>query len=274
VLTDRVDVGVEIQPGEVLWEIDGAPTVVLPGDGALFRTLSSGVDDGADVARLEAALRALGFTAGGSLTVDEEFDAATTAAIKAWQASLGVDDTGSVDPSDAVFLPGSVRVTGASVDIGGSVGSSSEILTVASVTPTMHITAPVAGERALTAGQRLTLDIGDTSTTGTVFAVSRDVTTDTDAGTSTVEVIVAFDDPAGVTSLVDGTTVVATILVDRGEGLTVPVGALHADERGRPIVTVIGPDGDRDVVVTPGVSGGGTAVVSGDLDEGDQLRLV
>ena len=88
-LTDRVDVGVVVEPGEVLWEIDGAPTVLLPGDGALYRTLRAGVADGADVARLEGALAALGFTADGALTVDEEFDAATTSAVEAWQTSLG-----------------------------------------------------------------------------------------------------------------------------------------------------------------------------------------
>ena len=93
-----------------------------------------------------------------------------------------------------MFLPGVRPRDGASVEIGGAVGSGSEVLTVASVMPTMHVVAPVSGDGALTVGQRLTLDIGDIDTTGTVFAVSRDVDTDTDAGTSTVEVIVAFGD--------------------------------------------------------------------------------
>ena len=273
VLTRRVDVGTVVVPGAALWEIDGVPTVLLAGDGALYRTLQAGVDDGADVARLEGALAALGFTVGDALEVDEEFDAATTSAVEGWQTSLGVEVTGSVDPSDAVFLPSAVRVTGASVEIGDAVGSGSEILTVASVTPTMHVVAPVSGDGALTAGQRIELDIGDTATTGTVFAVSRDVDTDTDAGTSTVEVIVAFDDAAAVASVVDGTTVVATIVVAAEDGLTVPVGALRVDDQGRAVVTVVTATGDRDVVVTPGVSGGGAVVVSGALDEGDRVRL-
>ena len=66
---------------------------------------------------------------------------------------------------------------------------------------------------------------------------------------------------------------VATIVVATDEGLTVPVGAVRADGRGRPVVTVVTATGDRDVVVAPGVSGGGVVSVRGDLREGDRVRL-
>ena len=47
-----------------------------------------GVDDGADVRQLEENLVALGF-APDEMVVDEEFDADTTTAIRAWQESAG-----------------------------------------------------------------------------------------------------------------------------------------------------------------------------------------
>ena len=83
--------------GESPWQVDGhAGPAIFYGDLPLWRTLRSGVDDGADVAQLEQNLTDLGF--GTDVVVDDEFDKYTTAAIKAWQDSRGFKKTGIVEP--------------------------------------------------------------------------------------------------------------------------------------------------------------------------------
>ena len=95
--------------GDSTWQVDGhAGPALFYGDLPMWRTLRSGVDDGADVAQLEQNLTDLGF--GADLTVDEEFDKHTTAAIKAWQDSRGFKKTGVVNPGDVVIEQGPVRV--------------------------------------------------------------------------------------------------------------------------------------------------------------------
>ena len=61
---------------------------------------------------------ALGYAPEG-MVVDEEFDADTTTAVRAWQEAQGVDETGSVWPADVVFAPGERRVSAHLGSVGG-----------------------------------------------------------------------------------------------------------------------------------------------------------
>ena len=74
----------------------------------MWRTISSGVDDGVDIAQLEQNLTDLGF--GTDVMVDEEFDKPHPAAIKAWQDGRRLKKTGVVNPGDVVDRAGPVRV--------------------------------------------------------------------------------------------------------------------------------------------------------------------
>ena len=119
VITALPDLGSTIGRGDPLWELDGAPGPrLLFGDRPMWRELRRGVDDGADVQQLEENLVALGFAPDG-MVVDDEFDADTTTAVRAWQEAQGVDETGSIGPADVVFEPGERRVSAHLGSVGG-----------------------------------------------------------------------------------------------------------------------------------------------------------
>ena len=263
----------------MLWTIDAHPTVLLYGDGSLYRPLSSGVSDGADVMLLETALASLGYTDNGAMTVDDHFDSATAAAVEAWQTALGVTANGTVNVSDVVFSPGPVRVIGAPAEVGDIVTGATGILTVTGTDPVALVTAPEQGAGSVQVGQKVAITIGmQPSTPGTVAIVSRDATWSgaTDS-VATVKVAVTFDHPDQVGTLVDGTAVTATVDVASGsrDGLAVPVAALHAHGDNASAVSVVtGTGAIREVEVRPGTSGDGfVEVSSADLHEGDRVRL-
>ncbi len=100
--------GGEAHPGDVLYTVDLRPVVVATGDVPMFRGLSTGAR-GHDVAQLQELLTQLGMYSG---TADGNFGAATRAAVRTWQNSLGMEPTGVVLPADIVFIPSlPVRLT-------------------------------------------------------------------------------------------------------------------------------------------------------------------
>ena len=88
-------------------------------------TLLSGpspADPGPDVQQLEEALVALGYDPKATVTVDEEFTAATQEMIRAWQEDIGAQVDGVVDLGEAVFLPGPAQVLDVFASPGGQAG--------------------------------------------------------------------------------------------------------------------------------------------------------
>ena len=82
----------------------------MTGDVPAWRDLQAGAADGTDVRQLETNLQALGF-GDASLVVDQHWDAATTAAVRRWQAALGLAETGAIPRGEIVFEPGALRIT-------------------------------------------------------------------------------------------------------------------------------------------------------------------
>ena len=101
--------GATVKRGEVLYEVDERPTVLMLGTVPAYRTMSSGVE-GTDVRQLQRNLLALGFDDGGDLQVTGEFDADTAEAVRDWQEDLGVERTGVVELGDVVFYPSARRM--------------------------------------------------------------------------------------------------------------------------------------------------------------------
>jgi peptidoglycan hydrolase-like protein with peptidoglycan-binding domain len=112
--------GSVIRPGRRLFEVDGAPVILMDGSVPAWRGLEVGVSDGVDVRQLERNLAALGYDPG---TVDEHFSSATAAAVKSWQKALGLPQTGSVELGRVVFLPGTRRVKTVDATLGSTGGS-------------------------------------------------------------------------------------------------------------------------------------------------------
>src|SRR5262249_48643817 len=97
------DEGAVVEPGQTLFDVDGAPVMLLAGTVPAWRPFAAGMRDGPDVAALQAAL-------GAGLRVDGHYDATTIAAVRRWQRVLGLPATGTIELGRVVFLPGAVRV--------------------------------------------------------------------------------------------------------------------------------------------------------------------
>ena len=89
-----------IDAGDVLLSVDLRPVVVMQGSVPGFRDLSVGVS-GDDVRQLQTFLNAKGFL---KTQPDGKFQASTAAAVRAWQAMLGVTRTGVVRAGDVLFV--------------------------------------------------------------------------------------------------------------------------------------------------------------------------
>ncbi len=94
-----------------------APLGTIP----TYRAFYVGMSDGADVGELTADLIALGY--GGGLTQSDHYSTATAAAVKRWQAALGLPATGEVLLGQVVFEPGPIRVTSVTASVGQSTGA-------------------------------------------------------------------------------------------------------------------------------------------------------
>ncbi|MFF0475059.1 peptidoglycan-binding protein [Streptomyces sp. NPDC004284] len=119
-------VGAVIRPGGKLYEADGRAVVLMRGSRPLWRDLGPGAADGPDVEQLKRNLIDLGYADGLGLAVDEKFTKGTETAVKRWQKSLGVKQTGTVTLGSVVMLPqASVRVQQLGVQLGAPLGSAS-----------------------------------------------------------------------------------------------------------------------------------------------------
>jgi peptidoglycan hydrolase-like protein with peptidoglycan-binding domain len=130
------DDGTLLERGAIAYEIDGAPVVVFYGTTPLYRTLTEG-DEGDDVEVLEANLASLGYHTelddnddeiDRGFVVDGVFDAATTDAVLAWQADIGVEETGTVQPGSIIVTAGPSLVSNVAVETASIVRAGSPIM--------------------------------------------------------------------------------------------------------------------------------------------------
>jgi len=127
-ITTIIASGQTIDAGTVVATIDGSPVVALIGDVPGYRDLSTSSSNGADVRELEQNLVLLGFDPDHEITIDEEYDAATKAAVTLWEDSLGLDGDGKVPKSQIVYVPGRLLVDTVSATVGGAATSGSTLL--------------------------------------------------------------------------------------------------------------------------------------------------
>jgi len=149
-------VGAEVQLGEKVYEAHGAPVVLFQGTRPFWRDLALGVTDGEDVRQLQQNLIDLGFLRGEATG---RFAAATNAAVRAWQRSLGVPQTGVFTPASVVVANSpSIRINQVTAALGDSAvspGTYSET--------TLRATATLTDAQAsqLTAGTPVVVQLPD-----------------------------------------------------------------------------------------------------------------
>jgi hypothetical protein len=291
--------GAVIARGQILYRVDGQPVRLLYGVQSAWRTLELGVADGTDVLQLKRNWKALGFTAYGALTVNDDFDSATAVAVEEWQRAQGVAQTGVLTFGSVAFLPGAVRVNdqralaGApaqfgtplldltSTDLVVSVALDPSLRQLVRVGDAVQIQLPqgqTTGGRVSEIGAATTAASGQAAAAGSSSASadgsgqgaggssSQDASGSSAQGSpgspATVPVTVSLDRPGDARGLDQVPVEVAITDTVHRNVLAVPVGALLALAQGGYAVAVED-NGTRTLIaVTPGVFDGSLVQVS------------
>ncbi|MFZ0493777.1 MAG: peptidoglycan-binding protein [Acidimicrobiia bacterium] len=270
--------------------VSGPKVVVLfYGPLHMWRTLSEGVTPGSDVTQLETNLLALGFDDDGAMVVDDTFDEATTAAVEAWQESLGLEQTGVVDLGTIMYVDGPSQVTSATVTVGDGVNQSTPVAELtpiervvdtvttgdggASVTETEQTTQRVTSQ--IDVSDRGILEVGmpvtvvlpdDSEIDATVESIGDVATTQTGQGGSTSVIDVVFTPSTSVDAVWTGASVDIDVVTSlTKDALTVPVTALLATLEGDYAVQVVNDDGSTTLVqVATGQFNNGYVQITGE----------
>jgi len=271
--------GAVVRRGQTLYRVDGKPVQLFYGRLPAWRELSVGVDDGPDVRQLEQNLVALGYDPNRVITVDDHFTSATRAAVKRWQEAVGLPETGTMRPGDAVWRPGAVRAGELKASVGDAARPGSPVLEATSTSRQVAIDLDASRQPYVHVGDPVDIELpGGRTTTGRVASVGKVATASSGSAdpasddSPTVEVIVSLDKPRATGSL-DQAPVDAFITTEvRKRVLAVPVNALLALAEGGYAVEVER-DGRRELVgVTLGLFADGMVEVKGGrLRAGDRV---
>lgn len=251
------------QLGDVLLTVNLEPVVVARGAVPMFRTLEQGMD-GPDVAQLQRLLRSLGFFPGPTNGV---FGAATAAATKRWQRSIGAPVDGTVESGSLLFvddLPARMVVV---PTVGARIGAGTELVRVLGQTPRFTITVGGSQRAELRSGMAISIDApGGSTWVGALGSFEQ-------LGDGRYSASLAgplCGDACGQLP-VDGETALSgqIVLVPETSGVVVPASALVQQASGALAVTLA--DGaSRSVRIV--VEADGFAIVEG-LDAGLVIKL-
>lgn len=262
------------QRGQILYRVDNAPTYLMYGAVPVYRALDAGVSDGPDVRQLEANMRALGYDEDTDMTIDSNWDWATTAAVRRWQDARGVSQTGSISTEEIVFLPGAQRISDQKATLGQRTAAGQVVLTSTATARAVTVNLDARRTDLVKAGgsARVVLPDGK-KVDGTVEDIG---TTATAAGESdpTIEVTVGLPKSAKVTAFDQAPVDVEFAKDTKKNALSVPVDALLALKGGGYGLERVNDDGGTTIVaITPGVYADGFVEVSGTgVEEG--MRVV
>jgi hypothetical protein len=248
-------IGQVVEQGQVLYQVDGHPVVLLYGSTPAYRTLADAATaadvTGSDVRQLNADLVALGYASGSDLNPSsDEFSWATTAAIEKLQKRLGVDQTGTLTLGQVVFLPTAARITSLSATLGAP--ATGPVLTATSTTRQVVVDLHATQQSQIKAGDPVTITLPNNQTTsGRVSSVGKVATTPTGSGSNsgsgssapTVEVDITPTDASATGTLDQAPVQVAITTATVSNALVVPVTALLALAGGGYAVEAVEADG-------------------------------
>jgi peptidoglycan hydrolase-like protein with peptidoglycan-binding domain len=260
-----------------LYEVDESRVYLLDGTIPAYRALGPGTDGG-DVRALETNLRALGMDPGGAMTVDGEWDGGTTAAVKRWQDSHGLAETGTIELGRVVFAPGNRRVAELAVDVGASTGSGSggsgadagsgaEVMTTTSTRRIVTVKLDTTKSAVAKRSARVSVELPSGAIAhGRILRVAKTAEQATNAdgqpdGAPTVELTIVL---SGRATAIDQAPVSVRLELSRARDvLAIPVTALLARSGGRFAVEVVEGERRRLVAVTTGLFTSGYVAIEG-----------
>ncbi|GAA1527818.1 peptidoglycan-binding protein [Kribbella lupini] len=277
--------GTTIGRGDVLLRVDDQPIVLFYGSTPLFRTLAPPKQpespqtppttppapppklvSGPDIKVVKQNLAALDFLGTPS---SDRLTPATTAAIKRWQKSLDLDQTGVLNPTSVVVLPSALRIDSLNVALGDP--APADVLGVTSTEKLVTLPLDADDTAGVRAGLKVKLTLPNgKSTTGTVRAVSTDAAPPPSDGSPAdggkkpqVTASIALDQQSAANGIDSGPTTVTVPGAVRKGVLVVPVAALLALREGGYAVQVVNGTGTSLVGVQTGMFADGNVEITG-----------
>jgi HlyD family secretion protein len=251
-VTELPALGQVVSQGQVLYQVSGAPVVLLHGSIPAYRTLSQGLT-GPDVEELNYDLVALGEYPSDEVgPASATFSSATEYGVKKLQSALGVAQTGSFTFGQVVFLPSSARITSVAATLGAPLQAGQSVLSATSTTRQVSIALDASQQSEVSLGDKVTVTLPDNQTTpglissvGTVAAAPAPGSSD---DSPTITVLVKLTDPAAA-GTEDQAPVNVTITTGSATNvLVVPVDALLAKSGGAYEVEESSTNGRRHLV--------------------------
>lgn len=265
--------GSVVRRGRAAYRVNDQPVVLLLGKLPLYRALSDGVDDGADVKQLERNLVALGYDPG---TVDESFTGYTKAAVKELQDDLGMEETGQVTADSFIVLPDELRVGTASATIGTQLQPGTALYDATGTERLISVDLDPVDEELAVKGRKATVTLPDGRTTRATVASVGTVATSTNdnpddpSASSTIPVTLTLDKPKDVARLSAAPVTVDLVRTTRRNVLVVPVTALVALAEGG---FAVRREGGALAAVEPGLYADGFVEIASGLAEGDKVEV-
>lgn len=249
--------GATVGRGGTLFRADDRPVVLLYGRMPIYRPLGPGAK-GPDVAQLEANLRALGYK---GFTVDDKYSEQTAAAVRRWQKTLGLTESGTVEPAWAIVATGAVRVAEVKARLGDP--ATGELLSYSGATPAVTVDVDADAAGWADEGVRVEVILPDGSKTpGTVSTVG--VKAEAKEGeTAKLPVTIALASAKSLGRLREAPVQVTVTGERRKNVLTVPVAALLALAEGGYGLEVVAGTARRYLPVEVGMFADGRAEVRG-----------
>lgn len=270
VITVLPSPGDVIGVGEQVLEVDGAPVLLFTGERPFWRELSVDSSRGADVLQLEENLHALGFLA---RTPQDRFDWRTRQAVRDFQRSRGVEETGVFTPSSVVIVGRQELRIEQVTARPGEEGVSPGTFTGTNLRVTAALTE--AQSRELLPGTGVEVELRDLSRLpGAIVEVDPGGQVAEDGSTVPATAVIEVD-PGLLAGIAPGPVrVIVRDDADVPVTLVVPANALLATADGGYAVEVWDGASIRRVPVLIGaVADARVQIVGGDLTEGDLVVL-
>lgn len=277
VLTWLPDEGATLRAGDVAYRVDEEPVVLLTGRLPLYRDLSYGVEDGADVRQLERNLKRLGYDPG---TVNKEFTGYTEDAVQELQEDHDLEETGVVSADQFLVLPEAIRVGAIQATVGTTLmpGTPTTLFEATSTRRVVTVDIDPSDEALVEIGTKATVTLPDGSTmdaevseVGTV-ATSTDSESETEdpSAEATLPVTLTLADAEKAKELSAAPVTVEVTRERRRQVLAVPVTALVALAEGG---FAVRRESGELVAVETGLYADGYVEITEGLAEGDPVEV-
>ena len=269
VLTALPSVGDVIKCGRVLYRVHGRPVPLLCGNTPLYRPLSQGMK-GWDVKELNRNLAELGYVDATELDPFGYFGSETRSALKDLKDDLGLSPTGSLDPEQAVVLPGPIRISSVSATLGTPATPGAPIADATSTARQVEVDLDPSQAEGVKVGDRASITLPNNRTTpgvvGRIGTLIVDIGSDSGSasdsgsgsdsgssggsgsGTATIPVFIRLKRVGDVGGIQQAPVQVAIVTGRVTHALSVPVTALLAQAGGGYAVETVDAGGERHLV--------------------------